>query len=60
MGDESCTNEFPNHCGEIWRHHLHPILEVLVELSSVVSEFNDLLSKTDNMAFIVLCDLGTH
>jgi len=60
VGDESSSDELSNEGGEVGSDGGHSVSEVLVELSSVLGDGDDLVAEGVDVRHIGIGDLGSH
>jgi hypothetical protein len=58
--DESCSDQLANEGSEIGCDGLHPISQVLGELSSVLGDGDDLVTERVDVGHVGVGNLGTH
>jgi hypothetical protein len=60
VADQSSTDKLTNERGEVGRDSLHSVSEVVGQLSSVLGDRDDLITKGVDVSHIGVGDLGTH
>jgi len=45
LGDEPRADQFAEENREIWGQRMHPVLQVVVQLGTVVGHFDDLIAE---------------
>lgn len=60
MGDETGSDEFSDHLGEVWGDGLHSVLEILGEGFTVGGEIDDLGGEGLDVGLILVVDLSSH
>lgn len=60
VADESGSHYFSHHCCEVGSQGLHSVLQVLSQVSFVVSQFKDLVTKRPDVLLVSLADFSSH
>ena len=60
MADQTCTYQLTDNCSQVGSQSLHSVLEILWKVGSVVSEFQNLVTKSNDVFLISLTDFSSH
>ena len=60
VADQSSTNKLADESGKVGRDSLHSVSEVVGQLSTVLGDRDDLVTKGVDVSHIGVGDLGTH